>query len=158
LTTNTPSKIIKVNDVVNVDEEHGLVFGPAIVCKMADANGVMQDYYDLNVDHAGVHKGERVPEHITENAMFKCAVEAVTSGVQMAGNVEHEGDDTGSYYFMFPVTTEIAKALGWTVQKTGLYVAYKPEPEVLKGFKDGTYTGFSIEGARVSYTEETDGN
>lgn len=158
LATKPLSKIIKVNDVVNVDEGHGLVFGMAIVCKIADATGELQDYYDLNVDQAGVHKGKRIPENITEDAMFKCAVDAATSGVQMAGNVEHEGDDAGSYYFMFPVTTDIAKALGWTVQKTGLAVAYKPTPEVLQGFKDGLYTGFSIEGARVDYVEADDGN
>ncbi len=147
-------KIVKVNDVLNVDEEHGLVFGYAIVCKTRQADGTFAEYYDLNVDVDGVHKGQRVPEHITEDAMFKAAVEAADSGMQMPGNVQHAGPDTGSYYFMLPVTEEMAKALGWTVEKTGLVVGYHPaDDDVLAKFKDGTFTGFSIEGARVEYAE-----
>lgn len=149
------TKIVKVNDVLNVDSEHGLVFGYAIVSKTRDTHEAeFSDYYDLNVDTDGVHKGQRVPEHITEDAMFKAAVDAAESGLQMAGNVQHVGDDVGSYYFMFPVTEEIAKALDWQVKKTGLVVGYHPaDDDVLAKFKNGTLTGFSIEGARVEYEE-----
>lgn len=149
------TKIVKVNDVINVDSEHGLVFGYAIVCKTAEEHGgEFTDYYDLNVDTDGVHKGKRVPEHITEDGMFKAAVDAAESGLQMAGNVQHAGDDVGAYYFMFPVTEEIAKALDWQVKKTGLVVGYHPgDDEVLAKFKDGSFSGFSIEGARVEYEE-----
>ena len=152
----TSGKITKVNNVLSVDSEHGLVFGYAIVSKTRDDHdGEFEDYYDLNVDQDGVHKGKRVPEHITEDAMFKAAVEASESGVQMAANVQHAGDDVGSYYFMLPVTEEMAKALDWKVKKTGLVVGYHPgDDEVLQKFKDGTYTGFSIEGQRVEYEEE----
>jgi hypothetical protein len=148
-------KIVKVNDVINVDAEHGLVFGYAIVSKTrADFDGEFEDYYDLNVDQDGLHKGQRVPEHITEEAMFKAAVDAAETGMQMAGNDMHAGPDVGSYYFMLPVTEEMAKALGWQVKKTGLVVGYHPADEdVLAKFKNGTYTGFSIEGARVEYDE-----
>ncbi len=147
-------KIIKVNDVLNVDEEHGLVFGYAIVSKVRAADGTFVDYYDLNVDTEGVHKGQRVPEHITEDAMFKAAVDAAETGMQMPGNDMHAGPNVGSYYFMFPVTEEMAKALKWTVEKTGLVVGYHPaDADVLAKFKNGTYTGFSIEGARVDYDE-----
>lgn len=137
--------------IAKVDTAHGLVIGYAIVCKLDG-----EDYYDLNVDTEGVHKGKRVPEHITEDAMFKAAVDAASCGVHMVGNDMHEGPDTGSYYFMFPLTTEIAKALDITAKRTGLLVAYKPEPEVLAKFQDGTYTGFSIEGARVQHHEVAD--
>lgn len=149
------SKIVKVNDVINVDSEHGLVFGYAIVSKTRDAfDGEFEEYYDLNVDAEGVHKGQRVPEHITEDAMFKAAVEAAETGLQMAGNVQHAGSDVGSYYFMLPVTEEMAKALDWQVKKTGLVVGYHPaDDDVLAKFKDGTLTGFSIEGERVEYEE-----
>lgn len=149
------SKIVKVNDVISVDAEHGLVFGYAIVCKTRDTHdGEFEDYYDLNVDAEGVHKGKRVPEHITEDAMFKAAVDASESGVQMAANVQHAGDDVGSYYFMLPVTEEMAKSLDWQVKKTGLVVGYHPgDPDVLAKFKNGTLTGFSIEGERVEYEE-----
>lgn len=149
------TKIVKVNDVINVDEEHGLVFGYAIVCKTRDDyEGEFVDYFDLNVDQEGIHKGQRVPENITEPCMFKAAVDAAELGTQMPGNEQHAGPDVGSYYFMLPVTEEIAKALDWKVKKTGLVVGYHPgDEEVLKKFKDGTITGFSIEGARVDYEE-----
>jgi hypothetical protein len=148
------NKIVKVNDVISVDEEHGLVFGYAIVSKIANAAGELEDYYDLNVDQDGVHKGQRVPEHITEDCMFKAAVEAVSVGTHVPGNDMHAGPDVGSYYFMFPVTTEIAKALGWEVKKTGLVVGYHPgDDAMLAKFKNGTYTGFSIEGERVTAEE-----
>lgn len=153
--TKVSDKIVKVNDVINVDEEHGLVFGYAIVSKTrASTDDAFEDYYDLNVDVDGVHKGQRVPEHITEDAMFKAAVDAAETGMQMAGNDMHAGPDVGSYYFMLPVTEEMAKALDWQVKKTGLVVGYHPADEdVLAKFKNGTYTGFSIEGARVDYDE-----
>lgn len=148
-------QIVKVSDVISVDAEHGLVFGYAIVSKTRpDFTSEFEDYYDLNVDQDGVHKGQRVPEHITEDAMFKAAVEASATGIQMAGNVQHAGPDVGSYYFMLPVTEEMAKALDWQVKKTGLVVGYHPgDDEVLAKFKDGTFTGFSIEGQRVDYEE-----
>ena len=141
------NRIMKVSDVLSVDEEHGVVIGWAIVCKVDG-----EDYYDLNVDRDGIHKGERVPEHITEDCMFKAAAEAVSDGL-LAGNEMHDGPDSGHYVFMFPLTTEIAKALDITTKRTGLLVGYKPEPDVLAKFKNGTYTGFSIEGARVEFTE-----
>lgn len=148
------AKIVKVNDVLSVDEEHGLVFGYAIVSKVRGENGELEDYYDLNVDAEGVHKGKRVPEHITEDCMFKAAVDAVSVGTHVPGNDMHAGPDVGSYYFMFPVTEDIAKALGWEVKKTGLVVGYHPaDDDVLAKFKNGTYTGFSIEGARVASEE-----
>lgn len=144
------SKIVKVNDVLSVDEEHGLVIGWAIVCKVDG-----EDYYDLNIDAEGVHKGKAVPEHITEDCMFKAAAEAVEAG-QLPGNDMHDGPDVGTYHFMFPMTTEIAKALDIVTKRTGLLVGYKPTPEVLAKFKNGTYTGFSIEGERVAHEEVAD--
>lgn len=149
---------VSTSQILKVDTSHGLVFGFAIVSKLRNDAGELEDYYDLNVDVAGPHAGKRVPEHITEDAMFKCAVDAASSGVQMAGNDMHAGDDTGTYYFMFPLTEDIAKALEIETKRTGLLVAYKPEPEVLAKFKDGTYTGFSMEGARVTHEEHDDGN
>ena len=151
----TSAKIVKVNDVINVDAEHGLVFGYAIVSKVADDDGNLEDYYDLNVDTDGVYKGKRVPENITEEAMFKAAVDAAATGFQLPGDVNHAGPDVGEYYFMFPVTTEIAKALDWTVKKTGLVVGYHPgDDAVLEKFKSGELTGFSITGERVEFVEE----
>lgn len=144
-------QIVKVNEKVNVDAEHGLVFGFAIVCTKDG-----EDYYDLNIDTDGLHKGKAVPEHITEDCMFKAFVDAASTGSQMPGNDMHAGPDSGTYHALFPLTAEIAKALDITTSRTGLLCVYKPEPHVLAKFKDGTYTGFSIEGARVGYEEVED--
>lgn len=132
--------------IAKVDKNLGLVFGWAIVCKVKG-----EDYYDLNVDQAGPHKGERVPEHIPEDAMVKAAVDFAEAGAP--GNEMHDGPDVGSYVFLFPMTTDVAKAMGIETEKTGLMVAYKPTPEVLEKFADGTYTGFSIEGRRLKVQE-----
>lgn len=132
--------------IAKIDESLGLVFGWAIVCKH---NG--QDYYDLNVDYAGQYAGERVPEHIPESVMMKAAAEFMETA--RPGNEMHDGPDKGTYAFAFPLTTDIAKAMGITTSKTGLMVAYKPPPEVLAKFKSGEYKGFSIEGKRLSYEE-----
>jgi hypothetical protein len=157
LSDTAASKIFKVNDVINVDEEHGLVFGFAIVCKVwNEAAKAFEDYYDLNVDTDGVHKGQPVPENIPEDSMFKAWVDASASGSHLPGNDMHAGPDVGSYYSLFPLTTDIAKTLGIETKRTGLICAYKPTPEVLAKFKDGTYTGFSIEGARIATEEVPD--
>lgn len=147
MTAANQSPLLKVNEVLSIDEEHGVVIGWAIVCKIDG-----EPYYDLNVDTDGAHKGERVPEHITEGCMFKAAAEAVSDGL-LAGNVMHSGPDSGHYVFLFPMTTEIAKALDITTKRTGLLVGYKPESDVLAKFKNGTFTGFSIEGGRVAFEE-----
>lgn len=138
---------VSTSRIVKVDEGLGLVFGFAIVCKVDG-----EDYYDLNVDVDGVHKNKRVPEHITEDAMLDSAFEAVSKGF-VPGNEMHEGPDSGSHLFMFPLTTDIAKALDIETKRTGLLIGYKPEPDVLAKFKDGTYTGFSIEGERIEHEE-----
>lgn len=132
--------------VAKVDESLGLVFGWAIVCKVQG-----RDYFDWNVDHAGTHKGKLVPEHITEDAMTKAATGFALG--DRAGNEQHAGPDVGTYPFIFPLTTEIAKAMGIQSDMTGLMVAYKPPKDVLAKFASGEYSGFSVEGLRV-HTEE----
>lgn len=125
--------------VIKIDEELGLVFGWAIICKIDG-----EDYYDKNIDRDGPFKGERVPEHIPESTMLKAASSFMETA--RPGNEMHSGPDRGQHVFAFPLTTEIAKALGIKTKTTGLLVAYKPPSDVLEKFKDGTYTGFSIEG------------
>lgn len=149
---------VATSRILKTDTALGLVFGFAIVSKVRNDAGELEDYHDLNVDVAGPHAGKKIPENITEDAMFKAAVDAASQGVQMAGNDMHDGPDTGTFWFMFPLTEEIAKALDIVTKRTGLLVAYKPEPEVLAKFADGTYTGFSMEGARVTFEEYDDGN
>jgi hypothetical protein len=131
------------------NEELGLVFGWAIVCKEDGAA-----YYDLNIDWEGEFAGQRVPEHITEPCMLKGAFDFAMTP-DRPGNEMHAGPETGSFAFLWPLTGEIAKAMGITCKRTGLMVAYKPEPAVLAKFKSGEYTGFSIEGFR-GHSEEHD--
>lgn len=135
--------------VAKIDENLGLVFGWAIICKIDG-----EDYYDLNVD---LHSGERVPEHIPESAMLKASFKFMAES-DRPGNEMHKGPESGTYVFAFPLTTDIAKAMGITTDKTGLMIAYKPTETVLKKYQDGTYKGFSIEGRKISHEEvEVDG-
>lgn len=143
------NKLVKVNEVLSVDNDHGLVIGFAIVSTLDG-----EPYFDLNIDHDGVHKGERVPEHIPDDAVLEAYVDVRKSESALPGNVMHAGPDSGIYYDLFPLTAEIAKALEITTKRTGLLCIYKPEADVLAKFKNGTFTGFSIEGARVEFAEE----
>lgn len=138
----TCSKILKV------DEGEGIVYGWAIVSKV---NG--EDYFDLNIDHEGQHAGKRVPENIPEGSLAKCALGFVDMGAP--GNEMHAGPDRGDFPFVMPMTTELYKGLFGldSPPKTGLIVGHRPTPDVLQKFKSGEYTGFSIEGARLGYTE-----
>ncbi len=135
--------------IAKVDESLGIVFGWAVICKVAG-----QDYYDWNIDSGGVHKGKLIPEHITEPAMLKSAAAFMAS--DRPGNEMHEGGDVGKFLFAFPLTTDIAKAMGIACAKTGLMVGYQAPPAVLAKFKSGAYTGFSIEGVRGADAVEHD--
>lgn len=152
------SKIVKVNEVISVDEGYGIVVGYAIVTKVRNDDGVLEDYYDLNIDTEGVYKGQSVPERFTDDSVVESYVEIRKNAVPLPGNDMHQGADSGVYYDLFPLTEEIAKSLDIVAKRTGLLCVYKPEPDVLAKFKNGTYTGFSIEGKRVDYveTEEAD--
>ena len=122
--------------VVKVSPKLGLVFGYAIVSKI---NG--EDYYD--------HHGD----HIPEESMLKAAVGFMETD-RVAGDM-HQRDEkgevvkSGQILFAFPMTQEIADSLDITVKQTGLLVAMKPSPEVMKKFESGEYTGFSIGGRRI---------
>lgn len=117
--------------VIKVDDSLGIVYGFAIICK---ENG--QDYVDLQGDH------------IPENSMTKAAADFMINSRK--SRTMHEEEDTGDIVFAFPLTSDIASAFGITTNKTGLMIGMKPnDPEILKGYKDGKYTGFSIGGERV---------
>lgn len=113
-----------------VSQELGLVFGWAMICKKDG-----KDFWDSQENH------------IPEQSML----EALTDFAENSNVAKemHQGDKQGSYLFMFPMTTDIAKALGIETSKTGALVAYKPPPDVLAKFKSGEYTGFSIGGEHI---------
>lgn len=117
-----------------IDAEHGLVFGFGIVCT---EDG--KPYVDVQHDH------------IPEDSMLKAAADFAATA--RPGNEMHAGPDSGQHVFLFPLTGDIAKALGITTKKTGLLLGYKPTPAVLAKFKSGEYTGFSIEGVRITDLE-----
>lgn len=121
-------------EVAKVDEALGLVFGWAIVCTEKG-----EDHYDLQGDH--------IPESVM--------VESTTDFMKNARVAKemHRGEQIGSIVHSFPLTTDIAKAMGIQTEKTGWMVAMAPETGVLQKFKDGEYTGFSI-GGGCSYVEE----
>lgn len=134
-----------------VEESLGLIMGYAIICKV---NG--EPYFDLGELQPD---GSRIRDHITEDAMLKCAAEFMQDSrvaCEMHARDASGGIvKSGGVVFCWPMTTDIAKALGITVEKTGLLVAIKPDdPEALAKAKRGEYRGFSIGGKRVAGAEE----
>lgn len=121
--------------VQKVDDDLGLVMGYAIVCK---ENG--EDYYDVQGDH------------IPEESMLKAATDFMLHS--RVAKEMHDGEAVGGVLFCWPVTEEIAKAMGWKIRKTGLAIAMKPDDDdVLEKFRSGEYTGFSIGGIRLEDEE-----
>lgn len=117
--------------VTKVDDRLGVVFGWAIVSKEGGA-----DYFDTQGDH------------IPEDAMLHAATDFMSKRRTM--KVMHTGAKKGSVIFAWPMTSEIAKAMGIQTEKTGLMVGVKPDSKaVLDKFASGEYTGFSIGGSRV---------
>jgi hypothetical protein len=143
-----PQVDLEVSKILKVDEGEGIVYGWAVVSKVDG-----KPYYDLNIDHSGPHAGERVPEHIPESALAKCALGFVDGGAP--GNEMHEGPDVGDFPFVMPMTTELFKGLFGDREppKTGLIVGFRPPVDVLAKFRSGQFTGFSIEGSRLAYME-----
>lgn len=123
---------LQASEILKVDESLGLVFGFAIICKVDG-----EDHFDLQADH------------IPEGVMLKGSLDFAKG--ERAAKEMHKGDAIGSIVFMFPLTSEIAKSLDITTKHTGLLIAMQPDdPEVLRKFADGEYTGFSIGGTAVN--------
>lgn len=119
--------------VSSVDQELGLVFGWAIVSKIQG-----EPYFDLQDDH------------IPEEVMLKASA-AYMAGDRVAGDM-HQWDGfepvrVGTTIFAWPVTEDIAKAVGIECKQTGLLIGMKVDDQkVLTKFKTGEYTGFSLGG------------
>lgn len=121
-------------EVVKVDESLGLVFGWALVCTEKG-----EDHYDLQGDH------------IPENVMVAATTEFMKNA--RVAKEMHQGDQIGAIVHSFPLTKDIAEAMGIQTEKTGWMVAMAPEKGVLQKFSDRVYTGFSI-GGGCEYIEE----
>ena len=115
--------------VENVNKKLGLVFGWAMVTK---EDG--QPYFDT--------QGDSIPDE----TMLKRSAEFMLTK-RVAGEM-HEVVD-GDVVFAFPLTEELAKALGITTKRYGLLYGAKPSPEVFAKFESGEYTGFSMGGERL---------
>lgn len=125
------TQILKVND------DLGLIFGFAVICKV---NG--EEFFDSD------------NEHITEQAMLEAATEFAKS--ERVACDMHARDaagrpvQDGGVIHIFPLTTDIAKALDIETRQTGLLVALAPDnPETLEKARNGEYTGFSIGGSII---------
>tara|TARA_R110000744_G_scaffold380215_1_gene500246 strand:- start:41535 stop:41927 length:393 start_codon:yes stop_codon:yes gene_type:complete len=125
---------LQASEILKVDESLGLVFGFAIICKVDG-----EDHFDLQADH------------IPEGVMLKGSLD-FAKGKRVAKEM-HQGDSVGDVVFMFPMTSEIAASLNIVTKHTGLLIAMQPDdPEVLRKFATGEYTGFSIGGTAVNET------
>lgn len=119
--------------IASVNEELGLVFGFAIICLK---NG--EPYYDLQ------------DEHIPEQVMLKASCDFMINS--RVAKEMHRGEGIGNVIFAFPMTNEIAKAMGISTFNTGLMIAMRPNASILKKFKSGELTGFSVGGEKVRTT------
>jgi len=127
---------LQTSSILKVDSELGLVFGFAIISK-----------------EDGEPHFDRQGDHVPESVMLEGATDFMKSArvsTDMHARTEDGPVRDGDVVFAFPLTTDIAKSLGITTKRTGLLVAIKPSPDVLKKFADGEYTGFSIGGTAVN--------
>lgn len=125
-------------EIVKVDETLGLVMGFAIVC---EEHG--KPYFDKQGDH------------IPESSMLEAALDFMENS-RLAKEM-HVGDGKGTVVFAWPMTGDVAKAFGITIDRTGLMIAMRPSDDaMLEKFRDGTYTGFSIGGKRIEDEEVED--
>jgi hypothetical protein len=138
--------LTSTTDILKVDDELGVVFGYAIVCREKDAQGNWVDHYDT--------QGHHIPESEMLKASIDFAQQQATALTKRASKDMHEGDDIQEVVQMIAVTEELAKALDWDIKKTGLVIALKPTAEVLALYKSGERTGFSI-GGTGTLTEVT---
>lgn len=115
-------------EVLKVDSDLGVIFGWGMICK---EDG--KDYYDSHGDH--------LPEDVMLESVCK-----FMEGARVA-KVMHKGDVQGQVLFGFPMTEDIAEALGIEVEKSGFIIGMKPDnDDILEKFASGEYTGFSLGG------------
>jgi hypothetical protein len=134
--------------VCKVDAKLGLVFGYAIVCKVKNADGEFEPYFDAGSLDEG--DGVVYSDHIPEDVMLEGVTDFMKSA-RIAGDMhERNGDDEpiakGTVVHSFPLTEDIAAGLGITAEKTGWLVAMQPDPEVFKLYQSGERKQFSIGG------------
>jgi len=123
--------------VLKVDDEQGLVYGWAYV---STEDG------KLLVDTQG--------DSIEPIEMEKMATDFMLNSRN--AKVMHKGENVGQFVHSFPLTNDIMKAFDIYSDREGWIVAMKPDTaEVMKAYKSGEYSGFSI-GGKAGDVEEYD--
>ena len=117
--------------MIKVDNSLNLVFGWAQICTV---NG--EPYYDTDNQH--------FPEDVTLKAWTDFML-----GDLRAHKAMHAGNEVGEVAFAFPMTTDIAKSLGFdTVNQSGVVAGVRVnDPAVMEKFRSGEYKSFSIGGS-----------
>lgn len=128
-------------DVKVLKTSSKLVYGWAMVNKIRGEDGELVPYLDTD--------NEYFPEEVSLKAF-----EEYMTGDRLVDNI-HDEKPIGQIVFAFPMITEIADAFGLTehLPQTGIIVGMRvDDPEILKKYESGEYTGFSI-GALANFED-----
>lgn len=127
----------KTVDILKTDRRLGIVFGFAVICKTLGVDGKVEDYYDLHGDH------------ISEEVMMKAAADFAMQA-ERTGKAQHQGEKIAECVFSFPLTEDVAKALGITSPHFGLLLGFRPlDKKTMDDVDSGVYSGFSFGGSGV---------
>ena len=128
-------------DVKVLKTSSKLVYGWAMVNKIRGEDGELTPYLDTD--------NEYFPEEVSLKAF-----EEYMTGERLVDNI-HDEKPIGQIIFAFPMITEIANAFGLIehLPQTGIIVGMRVnDPEILKKYESGEYTGFSI-GALANFED-----
>ena len=130
------------SQILKVSTELGLIFGFAAICKVRGEDGEFVDFYDSDNEHWPEEDMLAATTEFAKSKRVACTMHARDS--------EGAPIQDGGVIHTFPLTVEIAKALGIQTSQTGLLVALAPDdPATLEKARNGEFTGFSIGGAII---------
>ena len=128
-------------EIAKVDDRLGIVFGYGVICEKRDATGQLAPFVDVQGDF------------VDPRGMLEASADF------MAGDrdslVMHEGEPAGQVVFGFPLTSDIAAALGVSIEKTGFIVGIRPRADVMDRVRSGELRAFSIGGSVLDAEEIT---
>lgn len=127
--------------VLKTDIKNKLVYGWAIVNKVRNEEGELVDYYDTDNEH--------FPEDVTLKAFEEFMI-----GDRFVDNI-HDEKPIGQVVFGFPMISDIAQSFGILdkLPQTGIIIGTRiDDPEILKKYESGEYTGYSI-GALANFED-----
>jgi len=121
--------------IIKVDEALGLVFGWGFICTEDGA-----PHHDTQEDHISVEE------------MFKSTADFMLESRVM--DSMHDQVQSGDVVYAMPMSRDVADAFNMELPRDdagraleGFMMCVKPHSEAeLEKFRDGTYTGFSLEG------------